>query len=160
MTANDQERIYRDSGGWAIAVPPGLYVVPFSEVYDEITTAGAQLSNVPLPPPSFTPGYPLQVNDRVLPAYGIGLTIATNADSYPSYIPVTALPLTWPQGWLKTAAPPGSSHMASVSFRIRTTIFTASVKFGAEAIGPKANRTDLQAFATAIHSIHQAQNTD
>lgn len=160
MAPNDQDRIYRDRGGWAIVVPPGWHVLPFTEEYDGITTAGAQLSNVPLPPPSVIPGYPLQVSDPLLPAHGIGLTIATNADSYPSDIPVTALPLRWPQGWLKSSAPPGSTHLAGVSFRIGDTLFSVSVTFGPEALGPKADRADLQAFAAAIHSIRHARHTD
>lgn len=56
VTADGQGRIYSDSGGWSIVVPPGWHVVPFSEVHDGIITAGAQLSNTPLPPPSVIPG--------------------------------------------------------------------------------------------------------
>lgn len=160
LTANDQERIYRDRGGWAVVVPPGWHVVPFTEEYDAITTAGVQLSNVPLPPPSVIPGYPLQVKGQLLPAHGIGVTIAANADSHPSSIPVTALPLRWPQGWLRSTAPLGSTHRASVSFRVGDRLFTVSVTFGPEALGPKADHVDLQAFAAAIHSIRQARDTD
>jgi hypothetical protein len=29
VTADDQGRIYSDSGGWSIVVPPGWRVVPF-----------------------------------------------------------------------------------------------------------------------------------
>jgi hypothetical protein len=50
--------------------------------------------------------------------------------------------------------------MAGVSFRVGNAIFTASVKFGPEALGPQAHHADLHAFAAAVHSIRQAQDTN
>jgi hypothetical protein len=69
LTASYGGQAYRDSAGWTITIPPGWHVAPFSETGDAITTAGVQLSNVPLPPPEIIPGYPVQI--RYLPEHGI-----------------------------------------------------------------------------------------
>ena len=87
MTAGGRRQTYSDGGGWSIMVPPGWHVLPFREVHDGITAAGAQLSNIPLPPPSVIPGAPPQV--RILPAYGISLAIAAGADPGLSSFAVT-----------------------------------------------------------------------
>src|SRR5207302_6094703 len=78
--------------------PRGWHAVPFSDSKDGIVSAGVQLSSVRLPRPALVPGFPIQVNDRVLPAHGIGLIIATDNDPRLSHGTVAALPLPPPSG--------------------------------------------------------------
>src|ERR1700685_1331152 len=80
FVARQQGQTYRDSAGLTLMVPPGWYVVQFSDSKDGIASAGVQLSNVRLPRPSLLPGFPIQVNDQVLPPHGVGLIIATDTD--------------------------------------------------------------------------------
>ena len=96
MTASQQGHTYRDAAGWTIEVPPGWHAVRFSDSKDGITSAGVQLSNIQLPPPVLRPGYPIQVNDHVLPARGVGLIIATDPDPKLSDDPVAVPPLPAP----------------------------------------------------------------
>src|SRR6266700_4941132 len=73
LAVSHHGQTYRDSAGWVIEVPPGWHAVRFSDSKDVITSAGVQLSNVQLPPPTLVPGFPIQVNGSVLPARGVGL---------------------------------------------------------------------------------------
>jgi hypothetical protein len=149
---------YRDSAGWAVTVPRGWHAVPFTDSKDGIVSSGVQLSNVPLPPPSLVPGFPIQVNDRVLPDRGIGLIIATDNDPRLSHGTVTALPLPSPDGgtdrWvvgsslLRRGARVSSPHIEVLWFRIGGTDFIASAKIGGAADGPQ-----FKAFGQAIRSL-------
>ncbi len=122
----------------------------FSDSKDGITSAGVQLSNVQLPPPSLKPRYPIQVNGRVLPAHGVGLIIATDTDPKLSHGRVAVPPLPAPNGrdWAMGSAPAGSPYVEALWFRINGTTFIASAK-----IGPKANDADLKALAQIIQSL-------
>jgi len=91
-------RVYRDSAGWTVDVPPGWHVVRFTDSKTGVVSAGVQLSNVRLPAPSLLPGYPIQVNNRDLPARGVGLIIATDTDPRLSRGFVAVPPLPGPDG--------------------------------------------------------------
>ena len=143
-------RTYRDPAGWSVNVPPGWHVVRFSESRDGVGP-GAQFSNVRLPKPASVPGYPIQVNERVLPARGIGLIIATASGPHPSHVPLAVPPLPSPSGgkdWGVASAPPGSSYLESLWFRGNGKTFIATGK-----VGPKATVADLKAFAAIIRSL-------
>lgn len=148
MTASPPGQTYRDSAGWIITVPPGWHVARFSDTEDGITTAGVQLSNVPLPPPAVIPGYPVQVNSQMLPADGIGLTITADTDTGPSDGAVAVPPLRYPQGWTTGSALDGSPYIQGLSFRVGSTTFAACAK-----IGPRVASADHAALTAAIHSI-------
>jgi len=139
---------YHDSSGWSITVPPGWHAVHFSDSKNGVTSAGMQLSNVRLPLPSLLPGYPIQVNGRVLPARGVGLIIATDTDPKLPPDQVAMLPLTYPDGWMAGSAPAGSSYMDVLWFRAHGMTFIATAK-----IGPRATKRDLKTVATAIRSL-------
>jgi hypothetical protein len=148
LTASHQGQTHRDSAGWTILIPPGWHIASFSDTEDGTTTSGVQLSNLPLPPPSVIPGYPVQVNDQVLPAHGIGLTITADTDTGPSDGPVMVPPLPYPERWTKGSAPAGSPHIEGLSFRVGSTTFAAWAK-----IGPRVTSADREALAAAIHSL-------
>jgi hypothetical protein len=141
---------YHDSSGWSITVPAGWRAVHFSDSKNGVTSAGVQLSNVRLPVPSLLPGYPIQVNGRVLPARGVGLIIATDTDPKLPHNQVAMLPLTYPDGryWMAGSAPAGSSYMDVLWFRVHGMTFIATAK-----IGPRATKRSLKAVATAIRSL-------
>src|SRR5436190_6291240 len=67
--------LYRDPVGWSIRVEPGWRVVPFTSSTGGVRAAGAQISSVPLPPPTVVLGAPIQASGLVLPAGGIALVI-------------------------------------------------------------------------------------
>lgn len=151
LTASDAGQTYRDSAGWTIVIPPSWHVLPFSDTEDSITTAGVQLSNVSLPPPSLIPGYPIQV--RFLPEHGISLTIAADLHPDPDLGAVAVPPLPYPDRWLKGSAlrapgGGGSPHIETLSFRFGSTTFAACAK-----IGPRVTSADLEALAAAIRSL-------
>jgi hypothetical protein len=157
LTVSHHGQTYQDSAGWTIEVPPGWHALRFRDSKDGITSAGVQLSNIPLPLPSLIPGYPIQVNDRVLPPPSVGLIIATDTDPKLSRGPVAVppLPLPWPsggKGWLLASSPAirGASIpvFETLWFRANGTIFIASAKVGAKAKG-----ADLKAFAGIIQSL-------
>jgi hypothetical protein len=149
---------YRDSAGWSVTVPRGWHAVPFSDSKNGIVSSGVQLSSVPLPPPALVPGFPIQVNDRVLPDRGIGLIIATDNDPRLSHGTVTALPLPPPgrgtDRWLvgsslmRRGARVGSPCIEVLWFRVGGTDFIASAKIGGAADGPQ-----FKAFTQAIGSL-------
>src|SRR5215471_2219075 len=60
--------VYHDASGWVIRVPAGWHVRPFRSSVDGASAAGVQLSNVKLPAPMVVPSFPIQANDKVLPA--------------------------------------------------------------------------------------------
>ena len=72
--------VYHDAAGWLIDVPPGWHVISFHSSKDDATAAGAQISNVTLPGPTITPGFPIQASGGTLPAHGVSLVIATDND--------------------------------------------------------------------------------
>jgi len=149
VTTSHEGRTYRDAAGWTIEVPPGWNAGPFSESKDGVTSAGVQLSNVKLPPPTLVPGFPIQVNDGVLPARGVGLIIATDTDPKVPHYGLAVPPLRGPDapgGWKywtgnscsaprAGAASPGGgcADMDILWFRWHGTIFIVDAK-----IGPKA----------------------
>lgn len=155
LTATDQGHTYRDAAGWAIEVPPGWHAVRFSDSAGGIISAGVQLSNVQLPAPQLRPGYPIQVNGRLLPARGVGLIIATDTDpklSRPAVavppLPAPGAPKAW-RYWGGGSASAGSPYIETLWFRANRTTFIASAK-----IGPKATTSDLTAVDTIITSLH------
>jgi hypothetical protein len=150
-SASQQGRAYRDSAGWTIQVPPGWHTVHFRDSKDGITSAGVQVSNVQIPPPSLAPGSPIQVNSQVLPAQGIALIIATDTDTKLPHTPAAAPPLPAPNGpyWTTGSAPYGSPPMQTLWFRAYGTTFIASAK-----IGPRASRGDLKAITAIVQSLH------
>jgi hypothetical protein len=56
--------------GGGLAVPPRWHVLPFRSAKGRVTAADAQLSNVRLPRPWIVPSFPIQTNNKVLPADG------------------------------------------------------------------------------------------
>ena len=145
-----QGQIYRDSAGWTIVVPRGWHVAQFSDSKNGITSAGVQLSNVPLPAPALIPGYPIQVDDLVLPARGVALIIATDSDPKLSHGTVAVPLLPAPNGryWTVGSARAGAPYMQTLWFRFKGTTFIACAK-----IGPKATSGNIQAVASIIHSL-------
>lgn len=151
-------RTYRDPGGWVINLPPGWHLVRFRETKGRVASAGAQISNVRLPCPTVIPGYPMQVNDRLLPARGIGLIIATDTDPRVSPGIVTVPPLPAPEGpawsersahqWGVGSAPAGSAYMETLWFRGNGRLFIADAKVGAT-----ANGAALSALTDIIQSL-------
>lgn len=154
VTASQQGHTYRDAAGWAIEVPPGWYVVRFSDSKDGITAAGVQLSNVKLPPPVLALGFPIQANGLVLPPGGVGVVIATDTDPMVPHGPMAAPPLPAPHApngwkyWNAGSALAGSPYIEILWFRAHSATFTATAK-----IGPKATSGDLNAVAAIIQSL-------
>jgi hypothetical protein len=150
VAASHLRQTYRDRAGWTIEVPPGWHAVRFSDAKDGITSAGVQLSNVQLPPPTLIPGYPIQVNSQVLPGRGVGLIIATDTDPSLSrdYVAVPPLPAPTGRYWTTGSAPAGAAYIQTLWFRVNNTTFIACAK-----IGPKATSGDRQAIAAIIRSL-------
>jgi hypothetical protein len=142
---------YHDSGGWSVKVPPGWHAVRFTDSKNGITSTGVQLSNVKLPRPSVTPGYPIQVNNRVLPARGVGLIIAADPDPGLSHGLVSKPPLPAPNGryWMIGSALGGSPYMEALWFRVNGNTFIACAK-----VGSHATKSDLDAVTAIIESLH------
>jgi hypothetical protein len=140
VTASHVGQTYRDSAGWTVEVPRGWHVLRFSDAKDGITSAGVQLSTVKLPQPSLAPGFPIQVNDGVLPGRGVGLIIATDTDRAVRHYGRLAVPplpaFDDPNGWRYWNA--GSSAGAGPDieilwFRVHGRTFIACAKIGAKA---------------------------
>jgi len=150
VPASHLGQTYRDRAGWAIEVPPGWHAMRFSDAEDGIASAGVQLANVRLPPPTLIPGYPIQVNDQVLPGRGVGLIIATDTDLSLSrdYVAVPPPPAPTGRYWTTGSAPAGAAYMQTLWFRVNDTTFIACAK-----IGPEAASGDLQALAKIVHSL-------
>jgi len=155
LTTSHQRQTYRDSAGWTIKVPPGWHTVQFSDSKDGITSAGVQLSNVKLPPPTLVPGFPIQVNGQVLPAHGVGLIIATDTDPKLSHGPMAVPPLPGPHApngwkyWNAGSAPADSPYIEILWFHAHSATFIACAK-----IGPRATSGDLKAVAAVVQSLH------
>jgi hypothetical protein len=122
----------------------------FTDAKDGISSAGVQLSDIKLPPPTLIPGYPIQVNGQVLPEHGVTLIIATDTDPALTHAPLAAPPLPAPNGryWTIGSAPAGAPYMQTLWFRADGMTFLACAK-----IGPKATSGDLQALAAIIRSL-------
>jgi hypothetical protein len=149
-TAGHPGQTYRDSAGWTIEIPPGWHVTRFTDTKDGISSAGVQLSDFKLPPPTLISGYPIQVNGQVLPERGVALIIATDTDPALARGPLAVPPLPAPNGryWTMGSAPAGAPYMQTLWFRANGMTFIACAK-----IGPKAARGDLQALAAIIGSL-------
>jgi hypothetical protein len=132
LPVSGHARIYHDSSGWSMKIPAGWRALPFSDTRGGITATGVQLSNVRLPLPSLIPGYPIQVNDRVLPGRGIGLIIAADPDPRLSRGPVEKPPLPAPNGryWSMGSSPAGDPYLETLWFRAHGMTFIASAKIG------------------------------
>jgi hypothetical protein len=145
--------MYRDGAGWAIEVPAGWHVVRFGDSKGGVTSAGAQISNVRLPPPAVVPGYPIQVNGYVLPAHGVGLIIATDRDPGVAHGILAVPPLPAPAGsskeWTIGSSLAGQPYLETLWFRADGEIFIVSVKVGASASGAA-----LDALARIVRSLH------
>jgi hypothetical protein len=161
LPASRQGHTYRDAAGWTVAVPRGWHAERFSDAKDGITSAGVQLSNVPLPRPALAPGFPIQVNGGVLPARGVGLIIATDTDPRLAHGRVVVPPLPAPpapNGWKYWNAGSasaaydgkgyGSPTIEMLWFRAHGATFIACVKIGA-----KAASGDLKAVAAIVQSL-------
>ena len=150
FVARQQGQTYRDSAGLTLMVPPGWYVVQFSDSKDGIASAGVQLSNVRLPRPSLLPGFPIQVNDQVLPPHGVGLIIATDTDPKLSRGTPASLPLPRPNGseWTMGSALGGTPYLETLWFLVKGSTFVASAK-----IGPGSTTASLKALAAVVHSL-------
>jgi hypothetical protein len=150
LPVSDHVQVYRDGSGWTIKVPPGWHVRQFSDTKNGVTSSGVQLSNVKLPPPSLIPGYPVQVNDRVLPGDGIGLIIATDPDPKLQRGPIQKPPLPVPNGryWSIGSSPGGTPYMETLWFLTHGMTLIACAK-----IGPQANGHDLRVVASIIKSL-------
>ena len=148
--ADNRVWTYRDPAGWAADVPPRWHVIPFSDPNGGVDSAGAQISNVRLPVPGVVPGYPIQVNGRVLPSRGIGLIIATDSQPGLSHGILAVPPLPAPAGpkWSVGSALSGAPYVEALWFRGHGESFIASAK-----VGPKAGAADLNALTGIIHSL-------
>jgi hypothetical protein len=150
LLASDHTQVYRDSSGWSIKVPPGWHARQFSGTKNGITSSGVQLSNVKLPLPSLIPGYPIQVNGRVLPGDGIGLIIATDPDPRLQRGPFQKPPLPAPNGryWNIGSAPGNAPYLETLWFRAHGKTFIASAK-----IGSQTTSQELKIVASIIKSL-------
>ena len=151
LAVSHHAQTYRDGAGWSVKVPPGWHAVSFTDSKNGITAAGVQLSNVNIPRPSLTPGYPIQVNNRVLPARGVGLIIAADPDPKLSHGQVSEPPLPAPDGryWIIGSALGGSPYIEALWFRVDGKIFIACAK-----VAPNATKSDRDAVAAIIRSLH------
>jgi hypothetical protein len=109
-------KVVVDSRGWLVDVPHGWHVIRFRDAQGGVSSAGLLISNVRLPRPTVEPGYPIQVNNNVLPPHGIGLVIATDTDPQLERSAPTRPPLPGPEKWLHGSASPGEPYMESVWF--------------------------------------------
>jgi len=150
LLVSDHTQVYRESSGWSIKVPPGWHARQFSVTRNGITSTGVQLSNVKLPQPSLLPGYPVQVNDKVLPGDGIGLIVATDPDSRLERGPILKPPLPAPNGryWSIGSSPGGTPYIEILWFQAHGLTLVASAK-----IGPQATSRDVKALASIIKSL-------
>lgn len=132
-TVDYAAHVYHDPAGWSIDVPRHWHIMHFSEHESGVSSSGALISNVPLQRPTIHPGYLPQVNGNVLPANGIGLIVASDAD--PRLTPSTAavLPLPRPANWLKGSALGGQPYLENIWFRSRRHLFLVDAKVGAKA---------------------------
>jgi hypothetical protein len=120
----------------------------------KIGSVGEQFSNVALPAPRLIAGYPIQVNNNVLPARGIGLIIATDNDPRLSRRDVAVLPLPLPDTphdrWDVGSALGGEPYLETLRFRVACTTFIASAK-----VGPDASHGAVQQLASIVESLRQ-----
>ncbi len=140
-------QVYRDRAGWLVSVPHGWHMVRFSQSRRGVASAGVQISNVRLPPPRLVRGYPIQVNDRVLPARGVALIVATDTERFSQGM-AARLPLPSLAKWLHGSALGGEPYMEIQRFRANGRRFIADAKVGA-----KASRTDTATLAWIVHSL-------
>jgi hypothetical protein len=146
--------VYRDPAGWTIDIPRGWRLVRFTGSKGGVSSAGAEISNVPLPSPKVLPGYPVQADGLALPHQGVGLVIATDtekglAGKSPGWIAVTPLPSPDDCGpWNVGSAPAGQPYLETLWFTGNRRTFIASVK-----VGPDATGTDLAIVDRIIHSL-------
>jgi len=150
LLVSDHAQVYRDGSGWSIKVPPGWHARQFTSTRNGITASGVQLSNVKLPPPSLVPGYPIQVQNRVLPADGIGLVVATDPDPKLQRGPLEKPPLPAPNGryWSIGSSLGGTPYMDTLWFRAHGMTLIACAK-----IGPQTTSHDLKVVASIIKSL-------
>jgi hypothetical protein len=150
LPVSDHVQVYRDSSGWSVKLPPGWHARQFSDTQNGVTSSGVQLSNVKLPLPSLIPGYPVQVNNKVLPGGGIGLIIATDPDPRLQRGAVQKPPLPAPDGryWSTGSSPGGTPYMETLWFRTHGMTLIACAK-----IGPHVTRHDLRVVGSIIKSL-------
>ena len=141
-------QVYRDLAGWSVAAPHGWHIVRFSESKRGVVSTGVQISSVRLSAPTLVVGYPIQVQDRVLPARGVGLIIARDTEAGLSHGTVAVPPLPSPTRWLKGSRLAGLPYMETRWFRANGRLFIANAEVGAKASG-----ADLTALAWVIKSV-------
>lgn len=97
-------------------------------------------------------GYPIQVNDRVLPGRGVGLIVATDNDPKLSSGALATPPLPSPDGprhqWSIGSALAGKAFLETLWFRADGRTFIASAK-----VGPNVSGADHHALARIIGSL-------
>ena len=154
--------VYHDESGWVIRVPAGWHVQPFRSSAGGARAAGVQLSNVKLPAPSVVPSFPIQADDKVLPATGISLIIATDNDPKlcrPSARKVSCqrsyatLPLPRPYTirWNAASQPnPTGPLFSDLWFKCGHRTYIATIKIGAKVF----NDSHLAVLARILASLH------
>jgi hypothetical protein len=137
LPVSNHAQVYHDGARWSITIPPGWRATPFSVSKGGFTSTGVQVSNVRLPLPSLLPGFPIQVNSQVLPAGGIGLIVATDADPRLSRGRIWKPPLPMPGGgdWETGSSLAGTPYLTLLWFRVRAVTYVASAKIGARVTG-------------------------
>jgi hypothetical protein len=150
LLVSNHTQVYRDSSGWSIKVPPGWHARQFSDTRNGITSSGVRLSNVKLPLPALIPGYPVQVNSRVLPRDGISLIIATDPDPKLERGQIQKPPLPAPNGrnWNMGSSPGNAPYIETLWFRAHGMTFIACAK-----IGSQTTNRQLDVVASIIKSL-------
>jgi hypothetical protein len=154
--------IYHDASGWVIRVPAGWHVLPFRSSTDGASASGAQLTNVKLPAPSIVPSFPIQANDKVLPARGISLIIATDNDpklcrpstgqlSCQRSYATLPLPRPYTIRWNAASQPnPTGPLFSDLWFESGRHTYIATIKIGAKVF----NDSHLAVLAKILASLH------
>jgi len=157
--------VYHDAAGWVIRVPAGWHVLPFRSSADGARAAGVQLSNLRLPAPALVPSFPVQANDKILPATGISLIIATENDpglcrpsagqlSCQRSYAMLPLPRPYTIRWTAASQPiPAEPLFSDLWFKIGHHRYIASLKIGAKVF----DNFHLAVLAKILASLHLAR---
>jgi hypothetical protein len=141
---------YQDPLGWTVSVPDGWLAKPFRLSEGASQHAGAEISNIRLPPPVAEPGTPVQTSGLNLPDRGVGVVIAADPGPTDSGDRVLTPPLT-PSDLLEGSALGGAPSLETRWFSGDGRTFTVTVKTGA-----KASHADKTAACALITSIRFA----
>jgi hypothetical protein len=140
-------RVYRDSAGWTIHVPPGWSSLSFDlfDPSDGTRFHGVQLSNVELTTPVVGSGAPPQPNSSALPKNAVAVIVAQTsslpgADEIPFPLSLDA--------FAEGSAPPGAPVFDVAYFAAGGSTFVSTVKIGAHADIDTTRRTVEQTVAS------------